>query len=156
MSTVDHSAHRHGLWRWLGKGKTREKKNTSDDDKNPKHRQKSWLEVVRGSRVEECEKHDSCSSTTPPKIDANISYSGEEVLALSARGANYPYAWGKEREKKGWRIVKSRSTLRKDRSITRMPVTKGGKKRKFSPTCRPTLGSLEVYWICWKTGHFKN
>lgn len=39
-------------WSWLDRGKNRED-NSSDEDKNLKHRRKSWSEVVRDSLVKE-------------------------------------------------------------------------------------------------------
>lgn len=120
---------------WLRKGKSREE-NTSDNNENPKHRRKSWPKVVRYSPVEEeCDKHGSCSSAAPPKIDTNISCSNEEVLIVllaAAQGdANNPPVRGKAREMEGWRTIKSRSTLTKEKSATTMPVTKWREEEKI-------------------------
>lgn len=70
-------------WSWLGKGKCRED-NTSDENKNPKHRWKSRSEIVKDSPVKS-DGQPHASLVIPPSkkltIDRNMSDFEEEIHA---------------------------------------------------------------------------
>lgn len=66
-------------WNWLEKGKNKEE-NSGDEDINPKHRRKSWSEVVKGTS----KGGNSDPKAAPSQIKNNTTYKDEEVLALLA------------------------------------------------------------------------
>lgn len=53
-------------WGWLGKASKQKERDSSDDDKNPKHRHRSWSEVVRDSPIGSGK---AAVSAPPPELE---------------------------------------------------------------------------------------
>lgn len=89
-------------WGWLGKNNKQKERESSVDDKNPKHHRRNWSEVVKDSSVAlrnaatsgACHSQSSVTIPTPTsprkctvsltKLNPNGVYTSEKVIALLA------------------------------------------------------------------------
>lgn len=88
-------------WGWLGRGKTREPE-SSNNNKNPKHRRRSWVEVVKESlEAQNTIKPVPANSVKLDNIDPKATYMGEQVTAIRARVSKSDGTFISEEEKGG-------------------------------------------------------
>lgn len=73
-------------------------------------------------------------------------FTGEEVLVMLVVAKEVVgRAASKYPKEEVWKVVKSRVTIKKERIVNAITtVTKGDRKRKFSPMRRPLSGSPET------------
>lgn len=157
-----------GTWSLPGDGwgKARSKKrDISDEDKNLKHRCRSWSKVVKESPVAQGDAvasgtyHSQPSVSVPATnssrlrtvkfndLNPNEVYSSEEVIALLAAVRNSKTV-SKRDDTVGWTEHKSRRTIKNEKKLE----GKFPRKRKFSPQ----LSGNDGCWVCGKKGHFKD
>lgn len=143
-------------WGWQGKSNKQREKDSSDEDKNPKHWRRNWREVVKESPVAQgnaaasgtC--HTQPSVTVPAPISSqlltvrpnhlnpNEVHSGEQVIASVVAVLNTkPVINSGDTE--GWTEHKSRRTVKNEKK----------QERKFSPQHNGNDGC----WVCGKKCH---